>query len=106
MLKGVDRLKEKIAERLRYNPHLSPRQAAGEVPDAVRFTLEYSESRYTDGVQADVERLQGVGYKLLKLKNLWAKDQYKGINSQWGHQRPVYASRSSSTRRRAGKLKS
>jgi hypothetical protein len=84
MLKGVDRLKEKIAERLRYNPHLSPRQAAGEVPDAVRFTLEYSESRYTDGVQADVERLQGVGYKLLKLKNLWAKDQYKGINSQWG----------------------
>ena len=84
MLKKVDRLKEKIAERLRYNPGLSPWQAAREVPDAVRFTLEYSESRYTDGVQADVERLQGVGYKLLKLKNLWAKDQYKGINSQWG----------------------
>jgi hypothetical protein len=84
MLKGVDRLKEKIAERLRYSPHLSPRQAAGEVPDAVRFTLEYSESRYTDGVQTDVERLQDAGYKLLKLKNLWAKDQYKGINSQWG----------------------
>jgi hypothetical protein len=84
MLKGEDRLKEKIAERLRYNPHLSPRQAAAGVPDAVRFTLEYSESRYTDGVQADVERLQGAGYKLLKLKNLWAKDQYKGINSQWG----------------------
>jgi hypothetical protein len=84
MLKKADRLKEKIAERLRYNPGLSPRQAAGQVPDAVRFTLEYSESRYTDGVQADVERLQGAGYKLLKLKNLWAKDQYKGINSQWG----------------------
>jgi hypothetical protein len=84
MMKEADRLKEKIAERLRYNPGLSPRQAAGEVPDAVRFTLEYSESRYTDGVQADVERLQGAGYKLLKLKNLWAKDQYKGINSQWG----------------------
>ena len=83
MLKGEDRLKEKIAERLRYNPHLSPQQAAAGVPDVVRFTLEYSESRYTDGVQADVERLQGVGYKLLKLKNLWAKDQYKGINSQW-----------------------
>jgi hypothetical protein len=83
MLKGVDRLKEKIAERLRYSPHLSPRQAAREVPDAVRFTLEYSESRYTDGVQVDVERLQDAGYKLLKLKNLWAKDQYKGINSQW-----------------------
>jgi hypothetical protein len=83
MLKGQDRLKEKIAERLRYSPDLSPRQAATEVPDAVRFTLEYSESRYTDGVLADVKRLQGAGYELLKLKNLWAKDQYKGVNSQW-----------------------
>jgi hypothetical protein len=83
MLKGEDRLKEKIAERLRYNPDLSPRQAAAEVPDAVRFTLAYSESHYADGVLADVERLQGAGYELLKLKNLWAKDQYKGVNSQW-----------------------
>jgi hypothetical protein len=82
-LKGEDRLKEKIAERLRYNPDLSPRQAAAEVPDAVRFTLAYSESHYADGVLADVERLQGAGYELLKLKNLWAKDQYKGVNSQW-----------------------
>jgi hypothetical protein len=83
MLKGVDRLKEKIAERLRYKPDLSPRQASAEVPDAVRFTLAYSDSQYTDGVRADVERLQGAGYELLKLKNLWAKDQYKGVNSQW-----------------------
>jgi hypothetical protein len=83
MLKGEDRLKEKIAERLRYNPDLSPRQAAVEVPDAVRFTLAYSESHYSDGVLADVERLQGAGCELLKLKNLWAKDQYKGVNSQW-----------------------
>jgi len=83
MLKGVDRLKEKIAERLRYNPDLSPRQAAADVPDAVRFTLAYSNSHYTDGALADVERLQRAGYQLLKLKNLWAKDQYKGINSQW-----------------------
>jgi hypothetical protein len=36
---------------------LSLRQAAAEVPDAVRSTLEYSEPRYTDGVLADVERL-------------------------------------------------
>jgi hypothetical protein len=83
MLKGADRLKEKVAERLRYHPDLAPRQAAADVPDAVRFTLEYSESHYTEGVLADVERLKGAGYELLKLKNLWAKDQYKGINSQW-----------------------
>jgi hypothetical protein len=83
ILKGADRLKEKIAERRRYHPDLSPRQAAAEVPDAVRFTFEYSESRYTLGVLVDVEGMKGLGYELLKLKNLWAKDQYKGINSQW-----------------------
>ena len=83
MLKGADRLKEKTAEQLRYHPDLAPRQAAAEVPDAVRFTLAYSEAQYTDGVPADVERLKDAGYELLKLKNLWAKDQYKGINSQW-----------------------
>ena len=83
MCKGADRLKEKIAERLRYHPDLPPRQAVAGIPDAVRFTLEYSESHYTEGVPADVERLKEAGYELMKLKNLWAKDQYKGINSQW-----------------------
>jgi hypothetical protein len=83
MLKGEDRLKEKIAERLRYDPERTSEQAAKEVPDAVRFTLEYSDDRYTDGVGTDVDRLKAEGFELIKLKNLWAKDQYKGTNSQW-----------------------
>jgi hypothetical protein len=83
MLKGEDRLKEKIAERLRYDPEWTSEQAAKEVPDAVRFTLEYSDDRYTDGVGTDVDRLKAEGFELIKLKNLWAKDQYRGTNSQW-----------------------
>jgi hypothetical protein len=83
MLKGEDRLKEKAAERLRYHPGMTAGQAITEVPDAVRFTLAYSENRYTQGVRDDVERLKAEGFELIKLKNLWAKDQYKGINSQW-----------------------
>jgi hypothetical protein len=83
MLKGEDRLKEKIAERLRYNPDWTSEQALEEVPDAVRFTLAYSDDRYTDGVQTDVDRLKTEGFELVKLKNLWTKEQYKGINSQW-----------------------
>jgi hypothetical protein len=83
MLKGEDRLKEKIADRLRYQPDLTAKQAAAEVPDAVRFTLAYSETHYANGVLADVHRLQAEGFALVKLKNLWTKDQYKGVNSQW-----------------------
>ena len=82
MLKGEDRLKEKIADYLRA-PGVTVREALGMVPDAVRFTLTYSTERYADGVRADVERLTAEGFELMKLKNLWANEQYKGINSQW-----------------------
>jgi len=82
MLKGEDRLKEKIADYLRA-PGVTVREALGMVPDAVRFTLTYSTERYADGVRADVERLTAEGFELMKLKNLWTNEQYKGINSQW-----------------------
>ena len=39
--------------------------------------------RYAEGVLSDVDRLKSEGFELIKLKNLWAEEQYKGINSQW-----------------------
>lgn len=83
MLKGVDRLKEKIADALRARPELTATQALSIVPDPVRFTYEYSPDRYADGVLADVERLKEIGFEEVKLKNLWSDEQYKGTNSQW-----------------------
>ena len=83
MLKGVDRLKEKIADALRARPGLTAWQVLSIVPDPVRFTFEYSPDRYADGVLADVEHLKEIGLEELKLKNLWSDEQYKGINSQW-----------------------
>jgi hypothetical protein len=83
MLKGVDRLKEKIADALRARPGLTASQALSIVPDPVRFSFAYSPDRYADGVLADVEHLKEIGLEELKLKNLWSDEQYKGINSQW-----------------------
>ena len=83
MLKGEDRLKEKIADVLFVETNLTARQAADKVSDAVRFTFTYSQQRYAEGVLSDVERLRSAGFELIKLKNLWAEEQYKGINSQW-----------------------
>jgi len=82
MLKGEDRLKEKIADYLRA-PGVTVREAVDTVPDAVRFTLTYNSQRYAEGVLSDVDRLKSEGFELIKLKNLWAEEQYKGINSQW-----------------------
>ena len=58
-------------------------EALDTVPDAVRFTLTYGSERYAEGVVSDVDRLKSEGFELIKLKNLWAEEQYKGINSQW-----------------------
>ncbi|HET9082714.1 MAG TPA: hypothetical protein VFO01_19640 [Trebonia sp.] len=82
MLKHEDRLKEKIADYLRA-PGVTVRGAIDKVPDAVRFTLKYEPIRYAEGVLADVGLLKAAGFELLKLKNLWHADQYKGVNSQW-----------------------
>jgi hypothetical protein len=82
MVKGEERLKEKLADYLRA-PGVPVREALDEVPDPVRFTLRYGAEHYSDGVLADVDRLKNEGFELIKLKNLWHADQYKGINSQW-----------------------
>lgn len=83
MVKGEDRLKEKIASELSGRPGITVRDALGEIADGVRFTLEYPSERYAEGVLADIDRIKAEGFVLLKLKNLWPADQYKGINSQW-----------------------
>ena len=53
------------------------------MPDTIRYTFQYKEARYTQGVLADIDRLKDQGFELDKLKNSWSDDQYKGINSQW-----------------------
>ena len=83
-LKGTERLKEKVATALEEQPNLTPRQALSAVPDAIRFTLSYSDERYVAGVTGALERLTACGFELAKpLKNSWEGDQYKGINTQW-----------------------
>ena len=81
-LKGHDRIKEKVYNGIKLLKH-SPEEAVSLVPDTIRYTFQYRESRYTQGVWADMERLKGEGFKLDKLKNYWSDDQYKGINSTW-----------------------
>ena len=81
-LKGRDRIKEKVYGTIN-ELNRSPEQAVSLVPDAIRYTFQYQEARYTQGVLADIARLKDQGFELDKLKNSWSDDQYKGINSQW-----------------------
>jgi hypothetical protein len=81
-LKGRHRIKEKVYGTIKdYNR--SPEQAVSLVPDAIRYTFQYDEARYTQSVRADIARLKDQGFELDKLRNAWSDEQYKGINSQW-----------------------
>jgi hypothetical protein len=80
--KGRDRIKEKVCDTVKERDH-SLEDAVSLIPDTIRYTLQYRESRYTQGVWADIGRLKEQGFELHKLKNSWSKDQYKGVNTQW-----------------------
>ena len=81
-LKGRDRIKEKVCDKME-EFGFSPEEAVSSVSDAIRYTFQYREDRYTQGVWADLGRLKDQGFELDKLKNSWSDEQYKGINSQW-----------------------
>lgn len=81
-LKGRDRIKEKVYDNMKALT-VSAGEALSIVPDAIRYSFQYEEARYTRGVRADITRLRDQGFKLDKLKNYWSDDQYKGINSHW-----------------------
>ena len=61
----------------------STEEALSIVSDAIRYTFQYREVHYTQGVWTDIGRLKRQGFELDKLRNFWANEQYKGINSQW-----------------------
>jgi hypothetical protein len=81
-IKGADRLKEKIADRMRSKGR-SATEALAQISDVVRFTFTYHETAYTDGVRKDLERLETAGFTQVERRNTWTSDQYKGINTQW-----------------------
>ena len=79
---GRDRIKEKACDTMNESD-LSPEEAVSIVADTIRYTFQYRESHYTQGVWSDIGRLKEHGFELHKLKNSWSGDQYKGLNSQW-----------------------
>jgi len=81
-LKDRDRIKEKVCDKMA-ELFCSAEEGVSVVSDAIRYTFQYREARYTQGVWRDLERFKENGFELRTLKNSWSDDQYKGINAQW-----------------------
>jgi hypothetical protein len=82
-LKDADRFKEKLAERISFQPDESAAVIASRLHDGIRYTFQYDEDRYTDGVYRTETVAQREGFDLIVRKPSWDGQQYKGINSQW-----------------------
>jgi hypothetical protein len=81
-LKGADRIEEKVVHDMQKRG-VTAEQAFATLKDAIRYTFQYSDDNYSDGVQADVERMKTEGFELVDCRNSWGNEEYKGINSRW-----------------------
>jgi len=83
-LKGEDRLKEKLAEKLEHEPNRTPTDALREINDVIRYTFCFESDNYADGYKELKQRLETSEYRMTYSKNHWRDDpEYKGINTRW-----------------------
>lgn len=82
-LKGIDRIKEKAAEKLEAEPDRTPEEAVREIPDAIRYTFCLGSKDYSAGYGEIKEKLELHGYDMYHCKNWWDNEEYKGVNTRW-----------------------
>lgn len=83
-LKGEDRLKEKIAEKIGHEPNRMPADVVQRMNDAIRYTFCFEITSYTDGYRDIKQRLEARDYSMVYSENHWSDDlEYKGINTRW-----------------------
>jgi hypothetical protein len=83
-LKGEDRLKQKIAEKIEHEPNRTPAEVARQTSDAIRYTFCFEPASYADGYRDVKQRLEAREYRMVYSKNHWHDDpEYKGINTRW-----------------------
>jgi hypothetical protein len=80
--KGQDRIMEKVAHDIKYKGRTAE-DALANLKDPIRYTFQYTDTRYMASVNADIERLKAAGFGLVELRNSWSSADYKGINSRW-----------------------
>ena len=81
-LKDRDRIEEKVSTAMSERGRTAE-QAFAEIKDAIRYTLQYPDDKYSQGVRTDIERIKDAGFELAEFRNTWTDPEYKGINSRW-----------------------
>ncbi|WP_019891849.1 ATP nucleotide 3'-pyrophosphokinase [Streptomyces purpureus] len=83
-LKSPDSLKRKVATDLKEHPERNADDVLARLSDAVRYTLQWPDGRYTAGVTIAAEVLSHWGSDTMKWSNTWGREKgYKGLNTGW-----------------------
>ncbi|MEU8437616.1 ATP nucleotide 3'-pyrophosphokinase [Streptomyces sp. NPDC029216] len=83
-LKSPDSLKRKVATSLKEHPGQTVDAALAGLTDAVRYTLQWPDGTYTEGVAAASAVLSAWGNDNTKWSNTWGRSSgYKGLNTGW-----------------------
>jgi len=81
-LKPHDVIRARVAEDLRVKGR-TVEEAFAILGDGNRYTFQYPEGAYTQGVVADLRRLAGYGFTEVRRRNAWTWPEHKGIVSCW-----------------------
>ena len=81
-LKDRDRIKERVAESLAIKGR-TVAEAMSLIPDAIRYAFQYHEADYSGHLHEDIALLERQDNELVRLRNFWPGDQYKGISRLW-----------------------
>jgi hypothetical protein len=82
-LKDRDQVKAKVAESLAVKGRTAT-EAMDLIADAIRYTFQYHEAGYSRQVLADIALMRRTS-ELVRFRNFWPGEQYKGISSLWRH---------------------
>ncbi|MEU2391411.1 ATP nucleotide 3'-pyrophosphokinase [Streptomyces sp. NPDC007369] len=83
-LKSPDSLKRKVATSLKEQPQQDVDTVLARLSDAVRYTLQWPDTAYTDGVATASTLLSAWGHENTKWSHTWGRTSgYKGLNTGW-----------------------
>ncbi|MFH8788653.1 ATP nucleotide 3'-pyrophosphokinase [Streptomyces roseoverticillatus] len=83
-LKSPDSLKRKVATAMKEAPGQTVDATLARISDSVRYTLQWPDGSYTNGVTIASSALALWGNDSVKWSNTWGrKHGYKGINAAW-----------------------
>ncbi|GAA0485208.1 ATP nucleotide 3'-pyrophosphokinase [Streptomyces sp. NPDC046215] len=83
-LESPDALKRKVAAAMKETPGQTADAALAKIGDSVRYTLQWTDGRYTKGVATASTMLASWGNENTEWSNTWGrKESYQGIDATW-----------------------